>query len=101
MKYAIIKNGKVDNVIEADQAFADSVGAIAAGTGAIGDLWNGTVFSKPPQDLDAKKLAANALIIEQLAATDLTIIRALTENDEPRIAAHKIAQAALRATLQP
>jgi hypothetical protein len=48
MRYAIIKNGIVDNVIEADQAFADSVGAIPAGNGSIGDLWDGTVYSKPP-----------------------------------------------------
>lgn len=44
---------------------------------------------------------ANAAIQAQLAAADATIIRALTEGDTVRIAAHKASQAALRAKLKP
>lgn len=45
--------------------------------------------------------AANNEIKAQLAAADLKIIRALTEGDTVRIAAHVLAQAALRAKLLP
>lgn len=44
---------------------------------------------------------ANAAIQAQLAANDLTIIRALAEGDAARVAAHKVSQAALRAKLKP
>lgn len=40
----------------------------------------------------------NAAVDAQLMAADLKIIRALTEGDTARVAAHKAAQAALRAT---
>ncbi len=45
------------------------------------------------------KAAANAPILAQMAAADLQIIRALVEGDAARIAAHKTAQALLRAEL--
>ncbi|MBT9177368.1 MAG: hypothetical protein DDT20_01701 [Firmicutes bacterium] len=47
-----------------------------------------------------RKAAANAIIQAQLDAADLKIIRALTEGDTVRIAAHVTAQAALRAKLK-
>jgi len=46
-----------------------------------------------------QKAAANAIIMAKLAANDLTIVRALVENDTVRIAAFKTSQAALRAQL--
>ena len=58
MKYAIIQNGKVENVIEAGQAFAESMGAILAGNSAVGDLWDGTAFAAPPAPAPAVVLAA-------------------------------------------
>lgn len=42
----------------------------------------------------------NAQLEKQLAENDLKIIRALVENDMPRINAHKITQAALRLQLK-
>ena len=48
MTYAIIKNGKVENIIEADQAFADSIGAILVSNGGIGWLWDGQTLTPPP-----------------------------------------------------
>jgi len=43
---------------------------------------------------------ANALILAVIADADLKIIRAITEGDTTRIAAHVAAQAVLRARLQ-
>lgn len=47
-RYAIIDGGKVANIIEADAAFAATIGAIDATGGAIGDLWDGVAFTKAP-----------------------------------------------------
>ncbi len=47
-KYAIIENNVVSNIIVAEQSFAQSLGAILVDDSvAIGDLWNGVVFTKP------------------------------------------------------
>jgi hypothetical protein len=47
MQYAIIDAGRVTNIIEADAEFAARIGAIDASGGAIGDLWDGEVFTPP------------------------------------------------------
>lgn len=47
MRYALINNGVVVNIIEADAAFADSVGAVPGSSAAIGDVYSGGTFSKP------------------------------------------------------
>lgn len=47
-RFAIIQGGTVANIIESDTAFAESIGAIPAGAGAIGDLYADGVFTKPP-----------------------------------------------------
>lgn len=46
-RFATIDAGRVTNIIEAEAAFAASIGAIDAAGAAIGDLWNGSTFSKP------------------------------------------------------
>jgi hypothetical protein len=47
-KFAVIENGVVSNVIVAEDDFAQSIGAILiSGDVVIGDLWNGTSFTKP------------------------------------------------------
>ncbi len=46
MKFALIESGNVTNIIEADAQYAASVGAIDATGAAIGDLWDGTAFTK-------------------------------------------------------
>lgn len=45
-------------------------------------------------------VAANDVVLAKLAANDLLIIRALTENDAARIAAHRTTQTLLRAELR-
>ena len=48
MKYAIIKNGVVENIIEAEAEFAEQIGAvIAADDTSIGYLYDGVAFYKP------------------------------------------------------
>lgn len=101
MRAHIITAGKVSNTIEVESLDLLPGLLDASLGGVVGDLWNGTVFSKVPPDLVAEKLAANAVIMAKLAANDLTIVRALVENDAPKIAAFKASQAALRAQLQP
>lgn len=46
-RYAIIQSGVVANIIEAESDFADSIGAIPAGSGNIGDAWDGENFTPP------------------------------------------------------
>ncbi|MES2183037.1 MAG: hypothetical protein V4505_00695 [Pseudomonadota bacterium] len=48
MGYAVIDNGMVVNIAEANAVFAASQGWIDGVGAAIGDLWDGTQFSKPP-----------------------------------------------------
>lgn len=47
-RFAIIDAGRVTNIIEADEEFAASIGAIDATGAAIGDLWDGETFTPPP-----------------------------------------------------
>lgn len=47
-RFAIIDAGRVTNIIEAEQDFADTIGAVPAGSAGIGWLWDGTDFAPPP-----------------------------------------------------
>lgn len=65
------------------------------------DAWTAlTPVPPPPPTPAALKAEANAPILAALLAADLKIIRALVEGDTARVAAHRTAQAALRAGLQ-
>jgi hypothetical protein len=48
MRAAIIENGVVANIAEADEDFANAQGWIVSEVAAIGDLWDGVDFAKPP-----------------------------------------------------
>lgn len=48
MRAAIIENGVVVNIAEADADFAEAQGWIVSETAAIGDTWDGVAFAKPP-----------------------------------------------------
>lgn len=47
MKHAIVHDGVVVNVAEAEAAFGAAQGWIASDTASIGDLWDGQTFTKP------------------------------------------------------
>jgi hypothetical protein len=48
MRYVIIDNGVVSNVIEATEDFATSIGAVQSDSAEIGDIYSNGVFSKAP-----------------------------------------------------
>lgn len=52
-RFAIVENGIVKNVADADAEFAESQGWIACGEAGPGWLLVDGVFTKPPPDLDA------------------------------------------------
>jgi hypothetical protein len=73
MQTHIIKNGIVATTImatvaQAAAAFPDAQVRDAALGGAIGDSWNGTVFSKPPVDLSTLQAALIKRIDEEADA---------------------------------
>ena len=47
MRYAIIENGKVINVIEADENYSEGIQSDTANTG---DAWDGLTFTKPEEN---------------------------------------------------
>jgi hypothetical protein len=47
-RYAVISAGAVENIIECDAEFAAGIVAVPAGDAHIGDLWDGSAFSRPP-----------------------------------------------------
>lgn len=47
-RFAIIDAGRVTNIIEADAATAQTLGAVPAEQGGIGWLFDGTTFTAPP-----------------------------------------------------
>lgn len=99
MRVAIVVDGIVINVCEADDAWEPEVGlAIGSEEAGPGWLYDGFEFSPPPPPVITSE-QHNVPIIAALDAADLKIIRALTEGDTERIAAHKLAQATLRSQL--
>ena len=46
-RYAILQDGIVTNVIEADESFASSIGAIPSETASPGDTYSNGQFSRP------------------------------------------------------
>lgn len=66
MKFALIESGRVTNIIEADAQYAAAVGAIDATGAAIGDTWDGVVFTSPPvapPTRDQLKAARTAAVV--------------------------------------
>lgn len=62
-RFAVLEDGVVTNVIEAEPEFAELIGAIPAPTAAIGDLYQDGVFIRPPAPVlsnDERRAAAKA-----------------------------------------
>lgn len=47
-RFAVIDAGRVTNIIEAEQDFASTIGAVLAGGAGIGWLYDGATFTPPP-----------------------------------------------------
>ena len=92
-RFAIIDAGRVTNIVEADAAFAASIGAIDATGAKVGDLWDGTQYTTPPPppapvpaEITMRQARLALLGAGKLAAVD-TAINAM---DEPAKSAAKI-----------
>ena len=72
-RFAIIDAGRVTNIIEAEAAFASSIGAIAATSASIGDTWDGAQFISPTPDATAALQALR----ESMVVTPWQIRKAL------------------------
>lgn len=68
MKYAIIQNGTVTNIAEADEAFALAQGWVLAAEGAvIGATWDGETFTPPappPVEQETRIITSYRLLFE-------------------------------------
>lgn len=70
-KFAIIKDGIVDNIVLADEALGENW--IACGDDVnIGYLWDGSAFSEPPKDYDAQWLVIRSQRNALLSSSDWT-----------------------------
>lgn len=83
-RYAIIQDGIVLNVIEADAAFAQSIGAVLAETASPGDLYADGEFTRPepvvevPQSVTRRQFKLGLLAIDLLDDVE-TMIAASTD----------------------
>ena len=75
MAYAIITNGIVTNMIEADADYAASIGAVEADGAGIGYSYDGEAFTAPEPDLAqiAAQARATAKIARALAVDAIQV----------------------------
>lgn len=95
MNYALINtDSKVENIIVADQDFADALKAdwldvinTADHEGVnIGDTWDGTTFTKPTPDYDAQWKLIRAQRAQKLQESDWTQLADVPLSDDDRAA---------------
>ncbi len=65
MRYVIVENSTVTNAIEAEQEFADSIGAVQSDTAQTGWTWDGETFAPPTPDLEALRAAKLSALAER------------------------------------
>lgn len=71
MRYVMIQNGVVENAINCDEEFAQSIGAVQSDTAVRGDLWDGQQFSvAPPPEKTREELKHERA--ERVAAIKVT-----------------------------
>lgn len=80
-QYAIIEGGVVVNMIEADATHATNVGAVLATGSAVGDLYDGEVFTKPVVSLSDLK-TAKMLEVNSAFESVITTMKAGYTEDE-------------------
>ena len=82
MRAHIITAGKVSNTIEV-QSLDFMPGLIDASIGGtIGDLWDGTVFSKVPRDVAAEKAVFITLVKSEAGALTTQVLKGLESEYE-------------------
>lgn len=97
-RYAVIENKTVTSIIEADEDFAQQIGAVPAGIGAIGDRYVNGKFVKP--DVPAPDWPALIATRRWLAETGGTTVEGVQVNTE-RDSQALLTGAAFAATLDP
>lgn len=103
MKYALITNNTIDNIIVADSDFVESIRSDYTDIvdlndhpqANIGDTWDGTVFSKPAPDLELLGASIREERNKLLTESDWTQLA-----DSPLDADGKLAWALYRETLR-
>ena len=88
MRIALCKDGKIDNIIVADESYKapDGYTIVDDADAAIGDLWDGTNLTKPTQPTEADGWL-HSLRVERnrrLAETDWWSSADLTMTDEQK-----------------
>ena len=92
MKYAIIENTLVVNIVVADAEFAQAQGWIDATGASIGDTWDGTEFIKPivppspPPVLIATKYTFRMALLNIGLLDDIEDFISVTEDKAVKIA---------------
>lgn len=72
MRYAIIKNGKVNNIVEAIPEFAAEQGWVEAQNAKFGDLHENGVFTTPAPDANLEAAAIRVKRNQLLLSSDWT-----------------------------
>lgn len=95
MNYAVVRGGRVENVILLEQPEGFSIpGAelIPSGTATIGDLWDGQTFSTPVVDLKPMLLnyAAEARWTAEVAGTVFNGIAVATDRESRSIMSQSV-----------
>ena len=85
------------HAVAASQEFPDGTKQFTAEEESARDMEEAQAVIDKVAAVKAQSVAA---VKSEMAAADLTVIRALTEGDTARIAAHNAAQAARRAKLK-
>ena len=98
-RYAHVKNGVVFNITLANESFAATRThmILCDETTRIGDLWDGTTFSRPPRDMHAEREVFQNEIRKLLRASDWTQIDGTAGQEKANWMQYR---AALRAALR-
>ena len=78
VKYAIVTEGKVTNIVVADAKTATANGWIDATGGAIGDDWNDGVFTTPAVVLSVE-LAREIAVAEMVAESERKRLQVISD----------------------
>lgn len=78
MKYAIIENGKVSNIVLSETAL--DANWVEAKNAKIGDLWDGVEFSTPPENTKDLENQVRLIRNGMLQASDWVVTKSVESN---------------------
>lgn len=74
MKFAVIENGKVENIVLADEDFAASQGWVPCDHADIGWSYENGQFVEPTPDSEAEAKQMRAMRDSKLSASDIAVL---------------------------